>query len=447
MTKLTDIKRMWKLVGSVESYTLRAYRETLWLSENLQKCEEASPNKPPFAINYLEYYDSHEPVTSWIIRHIFAYIYNGHHPFFESFARTFLQRVGFKEEWIDAPIIDKDHETRGIDILVRDKRYAIIIENKLRGADFQLNQLARYIATMRNEGYSEDQIYVVVLPKNEISNDDLWESVWKLPKDWQSTNKSRKCRVDDHTCWCDYKGYKPKNHCEHCESLYDIFRERTIFLHKELAEWLYNCAVNNKVGLPDEELSKQYVLISAALQFVDYLNYLYQTRENDKFKMDIHNFLCEELKLESHSVLDQLSIVENKKGIVEELAEKLDDLYWDKIDEYITEMGRKYQIHLVRKEGNQFYFHYDMKIGGRSLIVSLDKETNADGDFCQIETTDKDKLPKIVANDFEISEELNDKDNRSDCIWKYDSYKESMLRFDRVLGRLLDIQNRKQTIT
>ena len=88
-----------------------------------------------------------------------------------------------------------------------------------------------------------------------------------------------------------------------------------------------------------------------------------------------------------------------------------------------------------------------MQLGGRSLIVSIDKETNADGDFCQIETTDKDKLPKIVANDFEISEELNDKDNRSDCIWKYDSYKESMLRFDRVLGRLLDIQNRKQTIT
>lgn len=58
------------MVGSVETYTLRTYHDDLCLTEKLQECESNSPNKPPFAINYLQYYNSHEPVTSWIIRHL-----------------------------------------------------------------------------------------------------------------------------------------------------------------------------------------------------------------------------------------------------------------------------------------------------------------------------------------------------------------------------------------
>ncbi len=313
MTSSNDIRNIWDLVDSVESYTLQTYQENLCLAENLQICEKMSPNKPPFAINYLEYYDSCERLTSWIIRHIFAYTFNDKHPFFESFAKSFLQKIGFHIEWIESPIIDKDHEYKGIDILVRDKQYALIIENKLKGADFQLNQLARYVATMRNEGYSDNQIFIVILPKYDISNDDLWVSVWKLPQDWQSTNQSRKCRIDSHTCWCDNEDFRPKKHCIKCESLRENFEKRTLFIHKDLSVWLYECIVNNTLSIPDSELRKQYVLTSAALQFVDFLNYIYQTRENDKFKMDIQKFLSEQLKLNDIDIIEQLSLVEDKK--------------------------------------------------------------------------------------------------------------------------------------
>lgn len=44
-------------------------------------------------------------------------------------------------------------------------------------------------------------------------------------------------------------------------------------------------------------------------------------------------------------------------------------------------------------------------------------------------------------DDLEISEELNDSQNRSICIWRYDAYKETLLRFDRVLGRLIALKN------
>lgn len=441
MVNAKKIIQTLNMVGTIESYGLQTYLETLCLSDKLQDCEEKSPNKAPFAINYLEYYDSREPVTSWILRHIFAYTYNDRHPFFESFAKYFLQRIGFNIDWIESPVINKDHEYKGIDVLIRDNQYAIIIENKLKGADFQLNQLARYIATMRLEGYSDNQIFVVVLPKDDISNNNLRDSVWNLPKDWQSTSQARKCRVDCTMCWCDCEDYIPKKHCEKCEPLRKNFERHTLFIRKELSDWLYDIIIDNKLGIPNEEFRKQYVLISAALQFVDFLNYLYKTRENDKFKMDIQKFLSEQLKLKDFDIIKQLSLVEHKKSDVEELVSQLDSLYWSKIDEFISEIGKKYKVHVVREENADYYFHCEITMDDKSFILSLGY---VDGYYCQIEAKSRKRLPDLIINDFEISEELNEGENRNRCIWRYDTYKESLLRFDRVLGRILDIRDDMQ---
>lgn len=431
--------RILNLVNSVELHTQQVYQEALALSDGLKECMENSPNKPPFSINYLEYYNSYEPVTSWIVRHIFAYQYNGCHPFFESFAKTFLQRIGFCMDWIDAPIIDKDHEYKSIDILVRDKQYAVIIENKLKGAEFQLNQLARYIATMRNEGYSDEQIFVVVLPKDNIDNDDLHDSVWKLPQDWQSTTASRKCRINDHTCWCDNLDYQQRVHCAKCESLKKLYENRTIFIHKELSGWLYDCISNNTVGLSDEEYAKQYVLKSAALQFVDFLNSLYKTRENDKYKMDIQKFLSEQLNLDNHSTIEQLSLVENKIDDTLKLSEELNQLFKKRVRTFISEIGSKYQVHIECDEKNPYdYYHCELAICKKKFDVRLSYDK--DGFFCSMETIGRAKIPDFIKNNFDISEELNDPNNNTECIWRYDTYKESLLRFDRVLGLLLDIQ-------
>ena len=436
------IKSVLDLVGSVESYTLQAYRDALLLSDGLRVSKEKSPNNPPFSVNVLEHLKAPETFTSWIIRHLFAYMYEGRHPFFVSFAETFLHRIGFKPEWIDTPIIDKDHEYKNIDILVRDKQYAVIIENKLKGADFQLNQIARYIATIRNEGYSDDQIFVVVLPKNEISNDEVRQSVWKLPVDWQSTNPKRKCRTSEYTCRCDDdKNYNHHDHCSNCEPLKELFQSRTLFIHNELSEWLLDCVANNIIRIPHEELRKQYVLTSAALQFVDFLNFLYGTRENDKYKMDIQNFLSKQLNLDGLDILDQLSLVEDKEQDAKELESQLNTLYWNKIKEYIDIIGNKYHIHLIFEENDEYYFSCKIDFEGTAVNVMLGNDQDGEGDYCQIETKQRKKIPEIIRKDFDISEELNDKDIRADCIWKYDSYTESLKRFDKVLGRLFDLKN------
>ena len=193
--------------------------------------------------------------------------------------------------------------------------------------------------------------------------------------------------------------------------------------------------------MPEEELHKQYVLKSAVLQFVDFLNFLYKTRENNKYKMDINKFLIEQLKLNSLDITEQLSLVEDKQKDVNELAEQLDSLYWTKIKEYITYIGNKYKVHLVYDDNDGRYFHYEINYNGKKIKIVLGSE---DGDYCEINS--HTKLPESIKNDFEIAEELNAENNTNCAIWRYgdsygNSYKESLLRFDRVLGRLLDIIN------
>lgn len=438
MAKLNDIRCILDLMGSVESHILQTYQNTLSMSDGLQTCEENSPHQPPFAINYLEYDDCHEPVTSWIIRHIFAYSYYGHHPYFESFAMTFLQRIGFKMEWINSPIIYKDYEYKGIDILIRDKQYAVIIENKLKGACFQLNQLSRYIATMRSEGYSDDQIFVVVLPKNNITNDNLSNSVWRLPTDWQSSNLTRRCRVNDYSCWCDGDYKREEEHCMKCELLKDVFEKRTLFIHKELSDWLYCCMTNNTVCLPEEEVNKQYVLKSAALQFVDFLNFLYNNRENDLYKMDIQKFLSEQLMLNNYNLEEQLTKVEDKINDAGELAQKLRDLHLCKVKSYIDKIREKYHVHIISREKDLRY-DYETTLGGIPLTLSVvfvcDKEKN----YCQLETN-SDNILEFIMKYNNIVDELNDGNNRKNLIWRYDTRNESLYRFERILGKLLEIK-------
>ena len=172
---------------------------------------------------------------------------------------------------------------------------------------------------------------------------------------------------------------------------------------------------------------------------MDFLNAIYQTRENDKYKMDIKEFFSEQLKLEGHDIAEQLSLVESKKEDVDELVSQLDSFYWSKIEEYISDIEHRHNVQLVHDDNNKFYFHYDFRLERKNIKLSLGYEDGSD--FCQIETNGRLRIPEIIKNDSEISEELNDKNNNNNCIWRWDSYKESLLRFERILGRLIEFQN------
>ena len=156
--------------------------------------------------------------------------------------------------------------------------------------------------------------------------------------------------------------------------------------------------------------------------------------------MDIQNFLSEQMKLGEVAINEQLSLLEDKKKDVEDLGKRLDELYNTKLKEYINKMCERYHIHVKYDDNNYRYFHYDFNFDGIIVKVVLNYDKDEKSDYCQIETRQRRKIPLIIRNDFDIFEELNDVDNRNDCIWRYDSYKESLLRFDRVIGKLFDLQ-------
>lgn len=429
-----QIRNILKLISTIESYTSHKYQDVLELAGKLRECEDKSPDKPPFALNYLERYNINEPETSWIIRHIFSYTFDNRHPFFDSFATKFLKRIGFNPGWIEKPIIDKDHEYRRIDILVQEKqKYAVIIENKLKGADFQPNQLARYIAIMREEGYADEQIFVIILPQS--ANVDLPESVWNLPE-------NSECRDYDNMFRCDKEDFKPKPHCKKCDRLKERFKDRTLLIHKELSEWLYDSVEKNEINIPKEEFDKQYILRSAVLQFVDFLNSIYQTRINNKYKMEIQKFLKEELRLNGKSLFDQLSVVETKKQEVEELEQQLKDLQIAITKEYLDDILRETtQDHIKEGEDKETKFYYNIMFGKKVLEVAFFPYIKIDEKQHACHIACEQTLPKFVQND--LSKELPKE--FSNGIEEYDtSYVEALERFDRISKRLLEIQESRK---
>ena len=136
-----EIKRAQKILEFLDDYNavhIQSMQELLDFSDEFNLVLENSPNKPPYECSIIDLIGGvTEPVTSQIIKLIFQYKgENKNFPILSSFIECFIK----KELHIIKPKIEA--EKNHFDVSILDKQYAIIIENKLKGADFQLNQLA-----------------------------------------------------------------------------------------------------------------------------------------------------------------------------------------------------------------------------------------------------------------------------------------------------------------
>lgn len=161
----------------------------LELAKSLRKFIDNSKYRPSYDGSLLDIIGGiSEPVTSQIIANILKYTdEHKRNVLLESFIQSFIN----KDIVVEAPIITSEKEH--LDIAVRDKHYAIIIENKLKNADFQRNQLARYIARVKEHNYTENSIYIVIMP--QFYDKKIRLSAGRLPKDWRKNNGTRKCAV------------------------------------------------------------------------------------------------------------------------------------------------------------------------------------------------------------------------------------------------------------
>lgn len=280
----------------------------LELAKSLRKFIDNSKYRPSYDGSLLDIIGGiSEPVTSQIIANILKYTdEHKRNVLLESFIQSFIN----KDIVVEAPIITSEKEH--FDIAVRDKHYAIIIENKLKNADFQRNQLARYIARVKEHNYTENSIYIVIMP--QFYDKKIRLSAGRLPKDWRKNNGTRKCAVNDHECWCDFNQRLESSKLEWCslcdKTIFNRLKNNTVTLHDNFAEWL----IAESEKLPDN----QWPLRSCMLQFAYYLKGLYYTRYNSKLNMAIADFLKEK-------ILTKCSAAENWRAIDETIKE-LDQL-------------------------------------------------------------------------------------------------------------------------
>lgn len=311
---------------------LSIYNLTLEHSQELEKNIEYSDNIADIKskikddgvteINILNELNVDEPDTSIIFASILKSKKN---VVLSKFINDYLSKVGFDFE-VKRPVITAEKKHR-IDILIEDKDYAIIIENKLLGAVYQRNQLSRYIKRIENEGYKTEQIFIVIIPSYYTDDylDNIRCSVWKLPHDWVLPNSQRECAwYDDYCCQCDNSlntefeeknCHKPGKSCINYKNLY---KERTVVLDNSFSDWLIECS---------EYIDKKEVLLhSALLQFSDYIKIKYNQKQNDEYIMEMKEFLRSKLVKDNKNDETNWKIINEKISQIDDMKRGLESL-------------------------------------------------------------------------------------------------------------------------
>lgn len=298
---MNDLKKFLDIVASCKKMEAEKLLNSLHFCEDItMKFTKAKKANIPVLkeINVLDYMGLKEVYTSELIKQIFEYEKDGKYPIWHSFVETFIPDLANS---IGHPLFIKEHQN--IDVCVTEKnKYAIIFENKLKGAPFKRNQLGRYLMTKKNEGYKLKNMYVVLLP-GYIDDDfmtHIRKSAWKAPKDWEKPNDERACkctnRSDMYACYCDTGNVPDAKICEGCIDWKDKFRNldsHLIVKDRELPDWLIQTA-RDKNCVPEDEI----YIRSAMIQFAHYIMGLYKIRINKKEIMENIKVLQEKLGID-----------------------------------------------------------------------------------------------------------------------------------------------------
>jgi len=351
MASIDNISSLLDLLAKIRWATETDINDLLDLSKRLKLVIDNSEHKPKYGINILDITNIAEPLTSKLIALMFEYTYHNDKILCRSFLDKFLVPCGLQSKWIKRPIITAEKEK--VDIGIKENgKYAVVIENKLKGAPFQRNQLARYIQRMKDAGYKDEQIFVVILSSTteRALFDYVNKSVWFLPPDWKKPNDERECKGSDHYC-CKCDEGQSCDNCLACINNYrDLFSSRTIVLNTELIEWMEDCLLL----IPEDE----DVLRAAIKQFSDFLKGRYNKRYNEQLTMEIVDFLRKQLIDETSSSIEKWDIIEKKKKEVQELMNGLDSLQTelglDMIDQWRKQLDVKWSKWLKHEDHKSF---------------------------------------------------------------------------------------------
>lgn len=219
------------------------YKDLFWLefSKELSSLRNRERQKLPYNFNLIDELHADENAHTRILLKLLSYHAEGNYTFLCSFLSMLSRRNRIFSSVCDkivAPKIDFNKEY--IDGLIEEtsKDYAIIIENKIRGAVDQYKQIERYFYRVKQHGVKEDNIYVIYLTldgSKKISSDSLPE--------WLRNE------LEDRFIEINYKD--------------------------DILPWL-------KKGILPEIKRKDYLLESGVEQYIDYIEGSLNLRESEK---------------------------------------------------------------------------------------------------------------------------------------------------------------------
>jgi len=258
-------------------------KDVLQLIDDFAECYHRIRKKLPYHINVIDELHVNENANSRILASLLLYEINGDYSLLKSFIEYCLR------DWnINVSQPQVTSEQMRIDLLVKEKgKYAIIFENKIYDAILQKNQIARYIQKLRQEGYKDEQIYVVFLPPYYYEPDIC---SWHEPKQCCNSCERIECSINS----------APK--------LREEFRERykVVTFREDIISWLKEDVIPNCK-------QKEVFLYTAAMQYLDYLEGYFDIRTiNKKMNMELEYFLIERFDLNDISAEEKLKILEEK---------------------------------------------------------------------------------------------------------------------------------------
>lgn len=256
---------------------------------------EEEKTKLPYHINIIDMIGANENAHSKILEHLLKQSNRERFEILESLLDYIVSNTpGFKLN-VSSPSITA--EKQRIDVLVLDKEYALIFENKIHNAIDQERQLSRYIDKVTELGYKKEQIYILYLSRDGS----------KSPND---------------NSWGQYK---------------NLFEKRYIRLtyRNHILPWLRDFL------LPNIRIKDVY-LKSCVEQYIDHLEGLFSLRNiqknmNKELKKQIsevlglgvspeqNHFILDEKIKEVNAIRDQLAIMqsENERECLEEWGKRL----------------------------------------------------------------------------------------------------------------------------
>lgn len=246
----------------------------------------------PYRLNVIDELHINENGHSRILTKLLQYRNkNGKYVFLESLLNYIIakKRVDFPTKIID-PCITQEEER--IDLWIRDKDFAIIMENKACGAGDQETQIYRYVEKTKKHNYSDEQIYIIYLPPtgDKEPSDDSWNG------------------------------------------LKDKYQKRYVNLsfRDDIIQWLQAEVIPNIYY-------KDNMLLTAMIQYCDYLKELFNLNNNDMTNK-LNEILDRELNLPQDMVEKYKKLgatIEKYQNVVDKLSN-----YKSTVEQAITEFGK-----------------------------------------------------------------------------------------------------------